>query len=144
MLKRKVNDFFYENLSYKIRGCVFKVYNTLGYGHKEEVYQKALISEFEKAEINFKKEKALPVMYDGKKVGIYRPDFIIEDKIIIEIKAIPFLYRDCETQLTYYLKGTNYKLGFLINFGSQKLDIRRRVWSLHYQRQSAINQRKSV
>lgn len=141
MATKKVPDFLYEDLSYKIRGCAFKVYNTLGFGHKENVYCKALMAEFEKEGINFEIEKVLPVFYQGKKVGIYRPDFIIENKILIEIKAVSFMGRDYETQLTYYLKGTNYRLGFLINFGSRKLDIRRRVWTPLYQRSSAINQR---
>ena len=61
----------------------------------------------------------------------------IDNKIIVEIKAVSFMPKDYETQLTYYLKGTNYKLGFLINFGSKKLNIKRRVWTPNYQRQSA-------
>ena len=133
MPKRKVNDFLYEDLSYKIRGCAFKVYNALGFGHKENIYQKALASEFSKAGINFEKEKALSVLYDGKKVGTYKPDFVTEDKIIIELKAVPLMPKNYAAQLTYYLKGTNYKLGFLINFGSEKLDIRRRIWTPNYQ-----------
>lgn len=137
MVKKKVDDFLYEDLSYKIRGCAFKIYNTLGFGHKENVYQAALEIEFEKSKINFEREKVLPVLYGGKKVGIYKPDFVIDNKIIIEMKAVPFILKNNETQLTYYLKGTNYKLGFLVNFGSQKLDIRRRVWTPNYQRQSA-------
>ena len=138
MNERKVNDFFYEGLSYKIRGCAFKVYNTLGFGHKENIYQEALEIEFKNSKINFDKEKALPVIYNGEKVGIYKPDFIIDNRIIIEIKAVPSMPKDYETQLTNYLKGTNYKLGFLINFGNYKLDIRRRVWTPNYQRESAI------
>jgi len=129
MIKRKVPDFLYEDLSYKIRGCAFRVYNILGFGHKENIYQKALASEFENTGVSFEKEKVLPIIYNQKKVGTYKPDFVIENKIIIEIKAVPLMPKDYETQLTYYLKGTNYKLGFLINFGSKKLDIRRRVWT---------------
>ena len=140
MDKQRIVDFLYEDLSYKIRGCTFQVYNTLGFGHKENIYQKALESELEKCGINFEKEKILPVFYDGKKVGIYKPDFVIESKIIIEIKAVPIMPKDFETQLIYYLKSTNYKLGFLINFGSKKLDIRRRIWSSDYQRKSVCNQ----
>ena len=139
MPKQKVDDFLYEDLSYKIRGSAFKVYNTLGFGHKESIYQKALALELNKNSISFVQEKVLSVVYNNKKVGNYQPDFIVDDKIIIEIKAVPFMPKSYETQLTYYLKGTNYKLGFLINFGSQKLDIRRRVWTPNYQRQSAIN-----
>lgn len=124
----------YEDLSYKIRGCVFDVYNNLGFGHKESVYQKALALELGKLKINFQCEQNLPIVYCDKKIGTYRPDFVIDNKIIIEIKAVPFMPKSYETQLTYYLKGTNYKLGFLINFGSTKLEIRRRVWTPHYQR----------
>ena len=141
MVNKKVPDFLYEELSYKIRGCAFRVYNTLGFGHKEKVYQRALCSEFAEAGLKYEQEKALSITYNDKRIGIYRPDFVIEDKILIEIKAVPVMPKNHETQLTYYLKGTNYKLGFLINFGSPKLEIRRRVWTPYYQRKSAINQR---
>lgn len=126
-LKKKVDNFLYENLSYKIRGCVFDVYNSLGFGHKEAVYQEALVIELKKKKIAFEKEKVLPVIYEDKKIGVYKPDFVIENKIIVEIKAVPIMSKSFEAQLTYYLKGTNYKLGFIINFGSAKLDIRRRI-----------------
>lgn len=134
MKNKKVDNFLYEDLSYKIRGCAFKVYNTLGFGHKENIYQNALASEFKRAEVNFSREKILSVIYGGKKIGIYKPDFVVEDKIIIEIKAVPQISKAYEVQLTYYLKGSNYKLGFLINFGGKNLDIRRRIWTPHYQR----------
>ncbi len=126
---KKVTDFLYEDLSYKIRGCVFSVYNKLGFGHKENIYQKALAVEFKSRNIEFITQDSLSIIYSGKTVGMYRPDFTIDGKIIIEIKAVPFMPESHETQLTYYLKGTNYKLGFLINFGSPTLDIRRRVWT---------------
>ncbi|MDP3093722.1 MAG: GxxExxY protein [bacterium] len=140
MIKKKVSDFVYEELSYKIRGCAFEVYNTLGFGHKEKVYQKALCLEFERAKIRYEQEKALPIIYDDKKIGIYRPDFVINDEILIEIKAVPVMPKSHETQLTYYLKGTSYRLGFLINFGAPKIEIRRRVWTPSYQRTSVKNQ----
>jgi GxxExxY protein len=133
-MKKKVENFLYEDLSYKIRGCAFRVYNTLGFGHKENVYQEALASEFEKEKINFEREKILPVIYEGRKIGNYKPDFVVEDKIIIEIKAVPFMPPNYEKQLTHYLKSTNYKLGLLINFGDRHLDIKRRIWTSHYQR----------
>ena len=127
-------DFLYEDLSYKIRGCIFKVYNTLGFGHKESVYQEALASEFKNAGISFEKEKTISIIYGNKKIGLYKPDFVVDGKIIIEIKAVPMVPKSFETQLTYYLKSTDFKLGFLINFGGKKLDIRRRVWTPNYQR----------
>ena len=129
MNKRKVADFLYEDLSYQIRGCVFSVYNTLGFGHKENVYQKAFAFELQKNSIPFEREKSLAITYEGKPVGTYRPDFVIDGKILIELKAVPFMPKDHEVQLTYYLKGTDYKLGFLINFGAKRVDIRRRVWT---------------
>ncbi len=127
--ENRVNDFLYEDASYKLRGCVFRVYNTLGFGHKEGVYQKALAEEFLKSGLTFEREKTIPIIYNGKQVGTYRPDFTIEGTIILEIKAVEFMPKSYETQLVYYLKGTNYKLGFLVNFGAAKLDMRRRVYT---------------
>ncbi|KPJ55340.1 hypothetical protein AMJ47_00510 [Parcubacteria bacterium DG_72] len=122
-------ELLYKDLSYKIRGCAFKIYNNLGFGHKENVYQKALAIEFKKENINFETEKILPVFYEDKKIGIYRPDFVIDNKIIIEIKAVPFMPKTYETQLIYYLKNTNFNLGFLINFGSKNIQIKRKIWT---------------
>ncbi|KKU91501.1 MAG: hypothetical protein UY23_C0001G0107 [Candidatus Jorgensenbacteria bacterium GW2011_GWA1_48_11] len=127
MGKKKVANFLYEDLSYKIRGCVFNVYNSLGFGHKENIYQKALAIEFNKAGIKFEKEKSLPIKYGEKELGKYRPDFVIENKIIIETKTVEFMPKNYETQLVYYLRGTKFRLGFLINFGTPRLDIRRRI-----------------
>jgi len=123
----------YNDLSYKIRGCAFKTYNNLGFGHKENIYQKALSIELEESDLIFEKEKTLPIFYENNMIGNYRPDFVVENKIIIEIKAVPFMPKNYETQLIYYLKGANFKLGFLINFGSKKLEIKRRIWTPHYQ-----------
>ena len=122
----------YEDLSYKIRGCAFDVYNKLGFGHKENIYQKALALEFKNKNLDFTAEESLPIIYQNEKIGTYRPDFIVDKKIIIELKAVPFMPESYETQLTYYLKGTNYELGFIINFGGTKLDIRRRIWTPSY------------
>ncbi|OGI70516.1 hypothetical protein A3A09_00695 [Candidatus Nomurabacteria bacterium RIFCSPLOWO2_01_FULL_42_20] len=126
-MNKEKGKLVYEDESYKIRGACFSVYNNLGSGHKELVYQKALAIELEKANLQTEREKTLPINYAGEKIGYYKPDFIIEKKIIIEIKAVPFMPKDYEQQLIHYLKGTNFKLGFLINFGSNKLDIRRRI-----------------
>lgn len=97
----------YEDLTYQIRGVVFQVYNILGFGHRESVYQKALGREFTKRKISFEAEPVLSIWYDGEKVGTYRPDFVVENKIIIEIKSADFLSQDREKQLVYYLKGTD-------------------------------------
>ena len=122
----------YPKLSYQLQGCFFKVYNTLGFGHKEIVYQRALEEEMKTQKVPYKKEENLPIIYENKKVADYRPDFVIDQKIILEVKALEFLPRKVATQLIYYLKGTNYKLGYLVNFGAPKLQIIRRVWTPHY------------
>lgn len=123
------NKLIYADLTYRIRGAIFNVYNELGYGHKEEVYQKALAKEFENLTIPYQREKNLSVQYKGEHVGNYRPDFVIDDKVIIELKAVEFMPKTFETQLLHYLKTTGFQLGLLVNFGSPKLNIRRLIWT---------------
>lgn len=120
----------YEDLTYKIRGAMFSVHTALGPGHKEGVYQKALAKEFLDLEIPYSREVILDVSYKNEKVGVYRPDFVVDDKVVIELKALPMLAKNAEVQMSYYLRGTKYELGFLVNFGSQRLDIRRRIYTL--------------
>lgn len=124
-----VEELLYKDLVYKIQGAIFEVYKTLGPGFKESVYQKALIEEFKNQQIPFEKEKSLKISYREKEVGFYKPDFVIDDKIILEIKAVPEMSVYFETQLYYYLKATDYKLGLLANFGCDGgVDIRRRIY----------------
>jgi GxxExxY protein len=120
--------FLYKDLSYKIVGCFYDVYNELGPAHKEQVYQEALKVSFSEKGINFKPNKRLKIVFRGKEVGVYEPDFIIEDKIIIEIKSVLNMPKVFEKQLYYYLRGTDYIVGYLVNFGNENLDIRRRVY----------------
>jgi len=133
IMKKKINTdqkkLIYADLTYGIRGCIFNVYNELGYGHKEKVYQKALVREFTDNNISHKREKSVGVEYKGELVGNYRPDFVVENKIIIELKAVEFMPKTYEEQLAQYLKTTKYKLGLLVNFGSPKLYIKRLVWT---------------
>ncbi len=121
-------DFLYPELSYKIRGIFFAVYKTLGSLHKESVYQKALVSEFAKNNISFDREVELPVVYDGEEVGKYRADFVIDGKIIVEVKVSKFNSREFENQLFHYLATSGYRLAFLVNFGAlNKVYIKRWV-----------------
>lgn len=128
MPKRLVKDFLYEDLTYKMRGTIFEVYNHLGSGHKEGVYHRALAKEFEKAGLTFEEEKSLEVVYKGEKVGSYKPDFVVGGKVIVELKALPVVTHESKKQLAHYLKGTGYKLALLVNFGP-KLEIIRRVYT---------------
>lgn len=126
--KKPVDPLLYRDLTYAIREAIFKVKKELGLGHKEVVYQKALEEEFTIAKLNFSREKQIPILYQKKKVGIYQPDFVIDDKIIVELKALPFLGTEPKKQLWNYLKGSPYKLGLLVNFGHSELDIERVVY----------------
>ncbi len=123
----KVENFLHEDLSYKIRGACFNVHNILGGGHKEVIYQKALAIELEKSGIKFEREKFLTISYENENIGVYRPDFLVNGEIILELKAVDVMPKDYEVQLIHYLKSTKLPLGFLINFGPKKVEIRRRV-----------------
>lgn len=129
----------YEELSYKVRGACFAVYNELGFGHKENVYSQALSNELGLLFVPFEKEVFLSVRYKNDPVGNYRADFVIDNKIIIEIKAVEFMPKVYEKQLLHYLKSTSYQLGFLVNFGGPNLIIKRLLWTTDYHpRKSAM------
>lgn len=117
----------YKELSYNIVGCFYKVYNTLGPGHKEDIYHKALAIEFKNKNIKFKSEERIKIEYEDREIGIYQPDFFIEEKIIVEIKSVMVILKVFEKQLYYYLKASGCKLGYFVNFGSDKLHIVRRI-----------------
>ena len=76
----------------------------------------------------FQRKEETTYFFKGEEVGIYEPDFVIDEKVLIEIKAVPEMPKLYETQLFYYLRGTKYKLGFLVNFGGSKLEIKRRIY----------------
>ncbi len=135
----------YADLTYNIRGAAFEVRRRLGLGHKESIYHNALIEEFKKKNLKFESEKSIGIFYEGKKIGSYKPDFILENKILIELKALPEIGRPQTEQLWSYLKGSEYSLALFINFGSTDLDIKRVVYeSARLQRDSALFPRSSA
>ena len=110
---------FYKEESYKIIGAAMKVYNNLGSGFLEAVYQEALEIELNRVGIPFEREKEVSVYYDGVKLQqTFRADFICCDDIIIELKAVSNLTDSHRAQVYNYLKATKMKLGILINFGN--------------------------
>ena len=121
-------NFLYKELSYKIIGCFYDVYNELGPAHKEQVYHEALKIAFGDVNILYKSQPRIKLKFRSKDVGVYEPDFIIENKIIVEIKSLLNMPKVFEKQLYYYLRGTPYKVGYLVNFGNEKIDIRRRIY----------------
>lgn len=120
---------YYKQESYDIVGAAMEVYNTLGFGFLEAVYQEALEIELNKRHIPFDPQKELQIYYgDVILKQKYKPDFICYDKIIIEIKAVSALDDSHRAQLYNYLHATGYKLGILINFGnSEGLEWERKV-----------------
>ena len=109
-------ELIYKEESYAIRGALFEVYKTLGPGFLEEVYQHALEEELKLRHIPFKAQPQLHIMYKGKDCGLYQPDFICYDKIIVELKAVEEIHPKHIAQTMNYLKATNFKLGILVNF----------------------------
>lgn len=117
-----------EKLTYSIRGAMFEVYNTLGGGFLESVYQEALGIELERKGIRFEKEKHIYIQYKNKVLNKYFiADYLCEDEVLIEIKAVSELLKEHEAQILNYLKATDLRLGILVNFGPRKIDIRRYI-----------------
>ncbi|MDD5496663.1 MAG: GxxExxY protein [Candidatus Omnitrophica bacterium] len=124
-----IADGLHKELTYKIIGCVYEVHKELGSVHKELIYHKALAIEFKSKGISFEEEKGIDVRYKGRKIGSYRPDFIIDDKVILEIKVSPFITKAMKDQVYYYVKGTKYGLVLLVNFGSGRVEIKRLIYT---------------
>ncbi|MEO8665551.1 MAG: GxxExxY protein [Ignavibacteria bacterium] len=121
-------------LTEKIIGCCFKVYNKMGFGYLESVYEKCLMIEFRKSNIGAEFQKPITVSYDGYVVGEFYADVLIEDNIIIEVKSIRQLSKIHEMQLVNYLVSTGKDIGLLINFGEERVEVKRklRVLPLRY------------
>ena len=117
----------HEEISEKIIKAFYSVYNILGYGFMEKVYENALAIEFEKEGLSFEKQAAIEVLYDEKVVGNYIADFIDDGKIIVEVKAVVQLCGKEENQLLNYLTATDKEVGLLLNFG-EKAQIKRKVY----------------
>ncbi len=115
-------------LTEKIIGIFYRVYNKLGYGFLEKVYENAMVVEFEQEGINFKNQVPIKVHYEGRVVGDYVADFVIDNKIIVELKAMQEICESHKYQLLNYLRATNNSVGLLLNFGS-KPRVRRMVYN---------------
>ncbi len=118
----------YRDLTYRIRGALFNVKKELGGGHKEIIYQRAVEEEFKKAGLNFSREVRIPIKYNRKEIGTYVPDFVVDNKIVVELKALPFVGTIEKKQAWGYLKGSEYRLALLVNFGPKELTIDRVVY----------------
>lgn len=116
-----------NRLTEKVIGCVFRVSNGLGCGFLEKVYENALAYELRKAGINVRQQYGIPVQYDGVTVGEYVADLLVEDVLLIELKAVQALDGIHLAQCLNYLKATGLRLCLLINFGKPKAEVKRVV-----------------
>lgn len=115
-----------EDLTGKIIACAYTVHNSLGAGFLESVYQKAMAIELAKQGLSGVMEKKVPVYYAGEMVGDFRADMVVEDRVMVEIKAVEKIAAPHEVQLVNYLVATNTPIGLLINFGPQSVEIKRK------------------
>ena len=122
-------NFPLKEITYQIIGIAMKIHKQLGPGFLEAVYEEALIIEFRKNKIEFKNQVSLDIYYEGYKLKKkYRANFIINDKILVEVKKIGRLTKIDEMQMINYLKAANLKVGLLLNFGGTSLQWKRIVY----------------
>ena len=117
----------YENITGQIIHIFYKVYNSLGYGFLEKVYENAMIIEFQKLNLNYENQYPINVYYEGFEIGHFIADFIVEEKVLIELKAIRELSSSDESQLINYLNATSVEVGLLLNFGKSP-EIKRKIF----------------
>ena len=136
-MKRKVKDFLYEKQSYAIRGACFDVWKEFKGAFKESVIDKALNVALKSKGLKVDSQRRVDIYFQGEKVGTYVPDKIVNDAILIELKAKPFITKQDVEQFWKYLKGSTYKLGFLVNFSPKRLEIKRVVYDTARRQRSA-------
>jgi GxxExxY protein len=115
----------HSELTGKIIGCAMKIHSTLGNGFQEVIYQRCMAIELEKQSLSFARELEMTIFYDGVEVGTRRVDFLVEDKIMVELKAVSKLDDNHLAQAINYLEAYKLETGLLINFGSKSLEFKR-------------------
>jgi len=131
-MTEKIQEALYEekDLTASKIGCAYKVYKNLGFGFLESVYENALIIEMNKAGLKSESQKAIDVYYDNQIVGHFIADLFVDEKVIIELKSVATLLKNHEVQLVNYLTATGINIGLLINFGEEKVEVKRKIRSL--------------
>jgi len=117
----------YEKITEKIIGCAFKVFNRMSSGYLESVYECCMLIELKRAGLQTESQKSIQVIYDNEVVGDFIADIFVEDCIIVELKSVRQLLRIHEAQLVNYLVSTGKNVGLLINFGTEKVQIKRKI-----------------
>lgn len=114
-----------DDITYKINGCAMKVHNTLGNGFQEVIYQRCLAIEMERASLNFVREEEQTIYYEDIEVGTRRADFVVENQIIVELKALVNLEDVHLAQAKNYVVAYDKPIGLLINFGATSLQFKK-------------------
>jgi len=120
----------HEDLTRKIIGCAYTVFNKLGFGFLESVYRKAMMIELGTAGIEVEEERPITVYYDEYVVGKFSADLYVEETVVVELKSVQNMVKDHEVQLVNYLKGTRKNIGLLINFGPSGVEVKRKYKEL--------------
>ncbi len=118
--------YLHSEITEKIIGATFEVHNSLGEGLSEKTYENALVVKLQKLGMTVEQQKSLPVYFEGQKVGNQTVDLLVENRVIVETKAIKHLLNEHETQLLGYLRNTKLQVGLIINFGSS-VQVRRLI-----------------
>lgn len=121
-------EYLYADITERIIRCFYNVFDNLGHGFLESVYEQALVYELEEAGFNVERQKDISVLYKKKPCGLFKADLVIDKKVIIELKAVQSLNSAHEAQLLNYLKATKLELGLLVNFGN-KLEFKRKIFT---------------
>jgi GxxExxY protein len=120
----------HQELTERIIGCAYRVYNKIGFGFLESVYENCMMIELKKAGLRAESQHPITVYYDDEVVGDFEADLFVEDKVIVELKAVRQLAPTHEVQLVNYLVATRTDVGLLLNFGEQEVDVKRKVRQL--------------
>lgn len=128
-----MEEYLHKDVTSIIIQSFYKVYNTLGYGFLEKVYENAMRIELKKLRMSVEQQKNIKVYYDSEQVGDYFADLLVNDLVIVELKAAENICEEHETQLLNYLKATDIEVGLLLNFG-KKAEIKRKIFLNEHKR----------
>src|SRR5512137_529632 len=120
-------EYKHSDITRKIIGAAMKVHSTLGNGFQEVIYQRAMAIEMTKQGLSFQRELEMQITYDGQEIGTRRVDFLVEDKVMVELKALTALEDVHLAQAINYLEAYNLEIGLLLNFGAKSLEYRRLI-----------------
>jgi len=120
----------YKDVTETIIGCAYRVYNKMGFGFLESVYEKCLLIELRKAGLDMESQKPITVYYDDEIVGEFVADIIVNDTIILELKSVRRVIKAHEVQLVNYLVSTGKPVGLILNFGERKVEVKRKIKDL--------------